>query len=145
MNLTIKIIWTVIRTAISLSLLSCSVVAFVNTYSDVVKEKRAILVVNSTIPVSNGHGLTKSYPVVLIESPNNPPRSLSVSGLYWGEQYATGDHILVRYNPDLPTGIRVDTLTSNAMIWAFPVVTGLLGLVVLPTLKQFKKEPKKSD
>lgn len=140
MNLAIKIILTVIRTALSLSLLGLSVFSFINTYSSVTKEKRAILVVASTIPVSNGYGLTKSYPIVTLEGPNTVTRSTSVSGLFWGEQYNPGDYILVRYNPAIPNSIRVDTLTSNALIWMFPVVTGVLGIIILPTVEKFKKE-----
>jgi hypothetical protein len=143
MNLTIKIIWTVIRTALSLALLSISVLAFIETYTATTKEKRAILPVAATVPVSDGHGLSKSYPVVELEGPNKTTRSLSVSGLFLGEEYAEGSYILVRYNPEVPTSVRVDSLPSNAMRWAFPVGTGLLGLLVLPTIKQFKKDLKK--
>ena len=89
-----------------------------------------------------GYGITKSYPVVVLETPNTPPRSLSVSGLFWDEQYKAGDYILVRYNPEVPTRIRVDTWMSNGAIWMFPVVTGLLGIVVLPTIEKFKKDAK---
>lgn len=142
MNLTINIIWTVIRTALSVSLLALSSVSFINTYTAFAKEKRAILTVDSSLPVNNGYGITKSYPVVTLQVPNTPPRSLSVSGLFWDEQYKAGDYILVRYNPDVPTGIRVDTWMSNGAIWMFPVVTGLVGIVVLPTIEKFKKEPK---
>lgn len=142
MNLTIKIVWIVIRMTLSVSLLGLSTVSFINTYTAFTKEKRAILTVDSSLPVSNGYGLTKSYPVVILQAPNTPPRSLSVSGLFWDEQYKAGDYILVRYNPDVPTGIRVDTWISNGVIWIFPVVTGLLGIVVLPTIEKLKKEPK---
>ena len=142
MNLTITIIWTAIRTALSVSLLGLSTVSFINTYTAFTKEKRVILPIVSSLPVSNGYGTTKSYPVVVLEAPNTPPRSLSVSGLFWDEQYKAGDNILVRYNPDVPTGIRVDTWMSNGSIWMFPVVTGLLGIVVLPTIEKFKKDAK---
>ena len=142
MNLTITIIWTAIRTALSVSLLGLSTVYFINTYTAFTKEKRAILTVASSLPVSNGYGITKSYPVVVLEAPNTPPRSLSVSGLFWDEQYKEGEYILVRYNPEVPTGIRVDTWMSNGAIWMFPVVTGLLGIVVLPTIEKFKKDAK---
>ena len=145
MNLTITIIWTVIRTALSVSLLGLSSVSFINTYTAFAKEKRAILTVASSLPVSNGYGLTKSYPVVVLEAPNTPPRSLSVSGLFWDEQYKSGDYILVRYNPEVPTGIRVDTWMSNGSIWMFPIVTGLLGIVVLPTIEKFKKDAKRDE
>lgn len=143
MNLAIKIIWTVVRTALSLALLTMSIIAFSKTYSTTSQEKRAILLVSSTLPVSNGHGDVRSYPVVLIEDLNHTIRSLSVGGLYWGEQFKQGEYILVRYNPAIPTGIRLDSWTSNAMIWAFPIATGLLGLLVLPTIKQFQKDPSK--
>ena len=90
MNLTITIIWIVIRMALSVSLLGLSTVSFINTYTAFTKEKRAILTVDSSLPVSNGYGLTKSYPVVILQAPNTPPRSLSVSGLFWDEQYKAG-------------------------------------------------------
>ncbi len=139
MNLAITIVQTVIRSLLSIVLLGTSARFFMNTYLTTSQEKRAILPVADSIAVNDGHGQIKNYPVVILETPNQAPRSLSVSGLYWNEQYAKGDFILVRYNPDIPTGIRVDTLTSNVMIWAFPVVAGLFGLLLIPTVKQFKQ------
>ncbi len=139
MNLAITIVQTVIRSLLSILLLGTSARFFINTYNTTSQEKRAILPVVDSIAVNNGYGQIKNYPIVILETPNQAPRSLSVSGLYWNEQYAKGDYILVRYNPERPTGIRVDTLTSNVMTWAFPVAAGLLGLLFIPTVKQFKQ------
>jgi hypothetical protein len=140
MNLAITIVQTVIRSLLSILLLGTSAHFFRNIYITTSQEKRAILPVADSIAVNDGHGKVKNYPVIILETPNQAPRSLSVSGLYWNEQYAKGDYILVRYNPESPAGIRVDTLTSNAMIWVFPVAAGLLGLILIPTVKQFKKK-----
>ncbi len=147
MNLAITIVQTVIRSLLSVLLLGTSARFFMTTYLTTSQEKRAILPVADSIAVNNGHGQIKNYPIIILETPNQAPRSLSVSGLYWNEQYAKGDFILVRYNPENPTGIRVDTLTSNVMIWAFPVAAGLVGLLLIPSVKQFKKnlKPAKVD
>jgi hypothetical protein len=142
MNLAITIVQTVIRGILSVLLLGTSARLFLNTYNAVSLEKRAIFQVTDSIAVSNGNGQIKNYPVIILTTPNQPPRSLSVAGLYWNEQYAKDDYILVRYNPENPTGIRVDTLTSNAMIWVLPTAAGLLGLLLIPTVKQFKKNLK---
>jgi hypothetical protein len=145
MNLAVKIIETVIRTLLSLALLGTAAYSFSNTYNTYRQEKRAILIVVSSLPVNNGHGVTQSYPVVEISGPDRTLKSIAVNGLFWGEHYEAGDYILVRYNPAIPTGIRVDTWTSNAMIWLFPVAIGILGCAIVPTVKQFKKDlqPKK--
>lgn len=144
MNLAISIVRTVIQSLLSILLLGTSARFFLNTYTTTSQEKRAILPVTDSIAVNEGNGQIKNYPIVILETPNQAPRSLSVSGLYWNEQYAKGDYILVRYNPAQPTGIRVDTLTSNVMIWIFPVAAGLLGLLLIPTVKQFQQNLKAS-
>ncbi len=140
MNLAVKIIETVIRSLLSLALLGTSAYCFTNTYSTYRQEKRAILIVASSLPVNNGHGVTQAYPVVTLPNPDGTQRSIAVNGLFWGEHYEAGDYILVRYNPAIPTTIRVDTWTSNTMIWIFPVAIGLLGFAIVPTVKQFKKD-----
>jgi hypothetical protein len=145
MNLAVKIVETVIRSLLSLALLGTSAYSFANTYSAYRQEKRAILRVASSLPVNNGHGVTQAYPVVEIPGPDQTLRSLAVNGLFWGEHYEAGDYILVRYNPAIPTRIRVDTWTSNAMIWIFPVAIGLLGFAIVPTVKQFKKDLQTSN
>jgi hypothetical protein len=140
MNLAIAIVQTVLRSLLSILLLGTSARFFMNTYTAVTQEKRAILQVTDSIAVSNGHGQIKNYPIVILDIPN--PRSTSVSGLYGNEQYTKGDYILVRYNPETPTKIRVDSWISNAMLWVFPVASGLFGLLLIPTVKQFKNNLK---
>ena len=108
-----------------------SAVSAFHTYLRFSQEQRSVAMVIGITKINNSWGTKESYPIVTLSGPNKSTLERPVfSNFHQSEldQFGTGSLIAVRYNPEKPLEVKVDSLASNVMTWLFTWVTVLLGI-----------------
>lgn len=68
------------------------------------------------------------YPVIEFVANDGHKRTVQVSEGSDSAYYERGDEITVRYDPDHPLDARIKSVSSNALMWIMPGITGILGI-----------------
>jgi hypothetical protein len=68
------------------------------------------------------------YPVVEFAVPGQAPRTVQIGEGSWPPAYAVGDQVTVLYHPQRPNNARIQSFSSNLLLWLLPGITGLVGL-----------------
>jgi hypothetical protein len=71
------------------------------------------------------------YPVVEFSLPNGDQVTVQLSEGSWPAAYTIGEEVTIIYNPDRPTDARIQSASSNFLVWLLPGLTGLLGVAFL--------------
>lgn len=71
------------------------------------------------------------YPVVEFTAADGRTRSVQMSEGSNPPSYETGEEVVVRYNPQKPIDARIQSASSDALMWILPGITGVLGLAFL--------------
>lgn len=68
------------------------------------------------------------YPVVEFVAIDGHKRTVQLSEGSDSPYYEKGNEITVRYDPDHPLDARIKSVSSNALMWILPGITGILGI-----------------
>lgn len=106
-------------------------VAGVSSYSvisQVNREVRAPGSVVDTVVQQAGENSVFSYPVVAFADRDGKNHTVQVSEGSSPPQWAVGDAVIVRYDPAYPEGARIESFTSDLLLWLLPGITGIVGI-----------------
>jgi hypothetical protein len=103
--------------------------------SKIAKEKSAPgVVVNVVkIPEYDENDRTRvlaeiNYPVVRFTAEDGRRREVQMSVGSELQLYETGNEVTVRYDPQQPLDVRIDSFGSSVLMWIFPSIMGILAL-----------------
>jgi hypothetical protein len=81
------------------------------------------------------------YPVVEFVASDGRRRNIQMSEGSYPASYEVGDEVVVLYEPDHPIDARIKSMSSTALMWILPGITGILGIgflvAVLAVVKVF--------
>jgi len=79
------------------------------------------------------------YPVIEFVANDGRKRTVQLSEGSDSPYYEKGDEITVRYDPDHPLDARIKSVSSNALMWILPGITGILGIAFAGAVFVVKK------
>jgi hypothetical protein len=107
-------------------------VAAVSSYSVVAQVNREVTapgsVVDTVLQQESGETRVFSYPVVAFTDHDGESHTVQVSEGSSPPEWAVGDTVTVRYDPAYPEGARIESWTSDLLLWILPGVTGIVGI-----------------
>ena len=68
------------------------------------------------------------YPVVEFTANDGRRRAVQMSEGSQPPSHEVGEEVTVRYDPEHPLDVRIQSFGSNALMWILPGITGILGL-----------------
>lgn len=126
---------------VAVIMLAVAVISAVSTSRAVAKEQNAPgQVVDMTVRKSQGgydsQGTYQApqdyyYPVVEFSLPDGTRKTVQLSEGSWPPAYEIGEQVTVLYDPGKPINARIQSTSSNIMMWLLPGITGTLGVVFL--------------
>ncbi len=117
--------------AIAVLMLVIFVIATVITSQTLSQEKSATGVVLRLIERQDISGNVFYYPVVEYTLPNGELTRATISEGSYPASYYQGQQVTVRYNPEQPLEVRIQSSSSATGMWTLSIVTGFLGVAFL--------------
>ena len=71
------------------------------------------------------------YPVVEFSLPNGTRKTVQLSEGSWPPAYEKGEQVTILYDPEKPINARIQSTSSNILMWLLPGITGIVGLAFL--------------
>jgi hypothetical protein len=71
-----------------------------------------------------------SYPVVEFFS-NSGLERLQLNMGSWPPSHRAGDEVVILYVPDRPENARIQSTSSDVLMWLLPAITGFVGTIFL--------------
>jgi hypothetical protein len=71
------------------------------------------------------------YPVVEFNLPDETLKTVQLSEGSWPAAYEKGDPVTILYDPQQPNNARIQSASSNFLVWILPGITGLVGAAFL--------------
>jgi hypothetical protein len=106
-------------------------VAAVSSYSVIERLNREVTapgsVVDTVVQQEYGDNSGFSYPVVAFTDRDGENHTVQVSEGSSPPEWAAGDAVTVRYDPSYPEGARIESWTSDLLLWLLPGITGIVG------------------
>ena len=143
---------------IALIALTIAIISGYNTLRKISREEsapgRVVDMVERTSRDSETGDVTEySYPVVEFTPPDrSQPVTVQVGEGSWPPEYLVGDPVTVLYEPGRPQSARIQSPTSNMLMWILPGITGIVGIsfliagvVVFKVFSPAKSEPAALD
>lgn len=84
-------------------------------------------VVDTVVQQESGDNSVFSYPVVAFTDRDGKSHTVQVSEGSSPPEWAAGDAVTVRYDPAYPEGARIESWTSDLLLWLLPGITGIVG------------------
>lgn len=115
---------------LSIAVLMLAIAGFsgVNTARTIAKERRVpARVIDLTIR-KDQDGSDLYYPVVEFDVPNQDRQIVQLAEGSWTSAYEQGESIPIRYDPERPRDVRIDSLENTILMWLVTIVTGILGI-----------------
>lgn len=110
-------------------------VAAVSSYSVIERVNREVTapgsVVDTVVQQEYGDNRGFSYPVVAFTDRDGANHTVQVSEGSSPPEWAAGDTVTVRYDPSYPEGARIESWTSDLLLWLLPGITGITGTAFL--------------
>ena len=107
-------------------------VAAVSSYSVIDQVNREVTapgsVVDTVVQQESGETSGFSYPVVAFTDRDGENHTVQVSEGSSPPEWAAGDAVTVRYDPAYPEGARIESWTSDLLLWLLPGITGIVGI-----------------
>ena len=121
-------------------------VAAVSSYSVIDQVNREVTapgsVVDTVVQQEAGDNSGFSYPVVAFTDRDGENHTVQVSEGSSPPEWAAGDAVTVRYDPAYPEGARIESWTSDLLLWLLPGITGIVGIgFLLAVLLIFRVMP----
>lgn len=85
-------------------------------------------VVDTVEHQESGDNSVFSYPVVAFTDRDGKDHTVQVSEGSSPPEWAVGDAVTVRYDPANPEGARIESWTSDLLLWLLPGITGIVGI-----------------
>ena len=81
-------------------------------------------------PDRNQGGIDREffYPVVEFELPDGTRKTVQTDEGSWPPAYEKGEAVTVLYDRERPIDARIDTATGTMFMWAWTLITGVLGV-----------------
>lgn len=89
------------------------------------------LVVRRSQSDSNQESQDYYYPVVEFNLPGGSRQHVQLSEGSWPPSYSVGESVTVLYDPGHPQDARIQSLSSDLLMWIVPGVTGFVGVAFL--------------
>jgi len=83
--------------------------------------------VDTVVQQEAGDNSGFSYPVVAFTDRDGENHTVQVSEGSNPPEWAAGDAVTVRYDPEYPEGARIGSWTSDLLLWLLPGITGIVG------------------
>jgi len=107
-------------------------VAAVSSYSVIDQVNREVTapgsVVDTVVQQEYGEDSIFSYPVVAFTDRDGENHTVQVSEGSNPPEWVVGDAVTVRYDPAFPNGARIESWTSDLLLWLLPGITGIVGI-----------------
>lgn len=107
-------------------------VAAVSSYSVISQVNREVTapgsVVDTVVQQDSGDNSVFSYPVVAFTDRDGNDHTVQVSEGSSPPEWAVGDEVTVRYDPASPESARIESWTSDLLLWLLPGITGIVGI-----------------
>jgi hypothetical protein len=122
---------------IALITLTIAVISGYNTLRQISREEsapgRVVELVERTSRDSETGDVTEySYPVVEFTPPGRQqPVTVQIGEGSWPPAYLVGDAVTVLYEPGRPQIARIQSASSNLLMWILPGITGIVGISFL--------------
>jgi hypothetical protein len=71
------------------------------------------------------------YPVVEFTLANGELKTVQLSEGSWPPAYEKGEEVTILYDPSKPIDARIQSLSSNILMWLLPGITGVVGVAFL--------------
>jgi hypothetical protein len=71
------------------------------------------------------------YPVVEFDLPDGTHKQVQLSEGSWPPEYEIGQAVTILYDPEHPLDARIKSSSSTLLMWIFPGITGIVGIVFL--------------
>lgn len=68
------------------------------------------------------------YPIVEFTLPDGTLKTVQLNEGSWPPAYEKGEAVTVLYDPDKPIHARIQSTSSNILLWLLPGITGVVGL-----------------
>jgi hypothetical protein len=85
-------------------------------------------VVDTIVQQEYGENSVFSYPVVTFTDRDGKNHTVQVSEGSSPPEWAVGDAVTVRYDPAYPGSARIESWTSDLLLWLLPGITGIVGI-----------------
>jgi len=121
-------------TAIAVVMLLITAIATFSNIRKISKEESApgrvvdVVVQREVVDQQNRIVRDYYYPVVEFVAVDGHKRTVQMSEGSDSAYYEKGNEITVRYDPDHPLDARINSVSSSALMWILPVITGILGI-----------------
>jgi hypothetical protein len=107
-------------------------VAAGSSYSVIAQVNREVRapgsVVDTVVQQEYGDSSAFSYPVIAFTDRDGKDHTVQVSEGSSPPEWAVGDAVTVRYDPAYPKGARIESWTSDLLLWLLPGITGIVGI-----------------
>ncbi len=127
--------------AVAIILLTIAVISAVATSKSIARERSAPgqvtdMVIRRSPGGKDSRGTPIApqdyyYPVVQFALPDGTSKTVQLSEGSWPPAYEKGEQVTILYDPQKPIHARIQSSTSNIMMWILPGITGLLGFIFL--------------
>jgi len=68
------------------------------------------------------------YPIVEFALPDGTQKTVQLSEGSWPPAYEKGEPVTILYDPDKPIDARIQSGSSNILMWLLPGITGVVGV-----------------
>lgn len=144
---------------VAIIMLTISVISAVGARRTVAREQEAPgVVVDMTLRTSQGgydsEGTYQApqdyyYPVVEFALPDGKIKTVQLSEGSWPPAYEVGEQVTVLYDPSKPINARIQSASSNILMWLVPGITGAVGvgflIAALTVWWFFRPAPEKDE
>jgi Ca2+/Na+ antiporter len=118
--------------------LTISTISAINSSRTVAREQKAPgEVVDLTVRKSQGgydsEGTYQApqdyyYPIVAFSLPDGTIKTVQLSEGSWPPAYEKGEQVTILYDPAKPINARIQSTTSDILLWLLPGITGVIGV-----------------
>ena len=113
---------------IAVIMLLVAAVSFYSVIEQVNREVRAPGTVVDTVVEQEPGESSFSYPVVVFTDRDGKKHTIKVSEGSSPPEWVAGDGVTVRYDPAFPASARIESWTSDLLLWLLPGITGIVGI-----------------
>lgn len=124
-----RMIFLCVFGTIAVLMLLAAAVSSYNVIAQVNREFRAPgSVVDTVVQQEPGDNSGFSYPVVAFTDRDGENHTVQVPEGSSPPEWAAGDAVTVRYDPAYPEGARIESFTSDLLLWLVPGIAGIVGI-----------------
>ncbi len=122
-----------------------TVISIFSNIQKIAKEEsapgRVVDVVVQKVVVNEQNNIVRDfyYPVIEFTASDGRRRMVQVSEGSDSPFYEKGNEVIVAYDPEHPLDARIKSVSSSALMWVLPSITGILGIAFAGAVLVVKK------